>query len=389
MSTTLRRKGDILKKYSTFIAIVLFLIIGSTAGYARVTLSALPSRDRVFVNLADPSQALVQETRTLPLQAGVNDIDFSWEGVNLDPDSVRMILPETHDRLTVLSISYPPDDDALVWHVYSESAEDREVTIRYRLRGFQKDVEYRGTVGADEQHMDLQEYVYLYNHSGEDFSDGWLGLGFGNWLQTSWENGESKKMSAYRVDGVPFEKTYTYDVRKLSTDPNQIERTREIPVHYRFGNRSTYNLGDRPLEAGKIRVFQRDPRQETVFTGEDSLSYVPKGDSIAVYIGDSRDLKVKQNTVHRERMNVRRDNDGDVELFDLREVIKVDVENFKKEDVVLRVIQTIEGEWEMVNSTHSHQKQSNEVVLFRVPVEAQGSSTLRFEYIKRHLGKDR
>lgn len=366
--------------------VALLVIPGPLLG--QVSLTALPPRDRVTVNLSDADRVMVQESRTLPFREGINEIKFSWDGVNLDPDSVRLIPAEGGDELTVLGASYPPEDQRLVWHVHSNRARDGQVTIRYRLNGFRKEITYSGYVRPDNSSMALREEVYLFNHSGESFSPGWIGLGHGNWRQLTWEPGQTKRLSVYRVNEVPVDKTYTYDVRELDRDPDNLEKTEEVAVSYHLVNNSGHNLGDRALSGGNIRMFQKTPDGKTVFTGEDTIEETPVGDSITVGIGASRDFTVRQNTTERTRINVRRNDDGDVVLYDVRKTVEVRIENFKETDATLRVKQPMPREWEMEQASHDFRKHSNGLIQFNVPVEAGSDSLLKFTYVERHLGKE-
>ena len=47
------------------------------------------------------------------LQEGVNKVDFSWKGVSLDADSIRLEFGDSK-AVTLLNVSYPPNENALV-----------------------------------------------------------------------------------------------------------------------------------------------------------------------------------------------------------------------------------------------------------------------------------
>ena len=68
---------------------ILLLLLGAVLAapvpvQARVKLVALPERARVVVSLSNPTATLIEEERLITLQKGVNKVDFSWRGVNLD-----------------------------------------------------------------------------------------------------------------------------------------------------------------------------------------------------------------------------------------------------------------------------------------------------------------
>src|SRR5437773_117000 len=96
----------------------------TTSAFARVKLVALPERARVVVSLSHPDATLVEEERVLTLQKGVNHVDFSWAGVNIDPSSIQVRMLGHPDKVLVLNTSYPPNENALVWEVSSPAAQE-------------------------------------------------------------------------------------------------------------------------------------------------------------------------------------------------------------------------------------------------------------------------
>jgi hypothetical protein len=104
---------------------------------ARVKLITLPVRERVEVQLDHPQATLVEEERIVPLVQGVNQIDFSWANTRIDPNTIVFRVIGTHGGsgtgadaaapgsecdVKVLSVSYPPNESALVWQVASSAS---------------------------------------------------------------------------------------------------------------------------------------------------------------------------------------------------------------------------------------------------------------------------
>ena len=73
-------------------ALLSILVLSVVSAQARVKLVALPERARVTVSLTNPNATLVEEERILTLQRGVNRVDFSWRGVNIDATSIQVRL---------------------------------------------------------------------------------------------------------------------------------------------------------------------------------------------------------------------------------------------------------------------------------------------------------
>src|SRR5256885_10733641 len=93
--------------------ICLLAILSATAGtvQARVKLVALPERARVVVSLDNPDATLVEEERLITLQKGINKVDFSWRGVNIDASSIQVRMLTHPDGVTVLNTTKHPSEN--------------------------------------------------------------------------------------------------------------------------------------------------------------------------------------------------------------------------------------------------------------------------------------
>ena len=73
----------------------------------------MPERATTTIRLDNPQYTLIEEERILTLQRGINKVDFSWNGVSIDPDSIRLAILSHPDEVTLLNVSYPPNEAAL------------------------------------------------------------------------------------------------------------------------------------------------------------------------------------------------------------------------------------------------------------------------------------
>ena len=99
---------------------VLALLCVAAGAQARIKLVALPERAATVIRLDNPNATLIEEERVLTLQKGLNKVDFSWKGVQIDADSIRLASLDHPDKVTLLNVSYPPDEAALVWEISSD-----------------------------------------------------------------------------------------------------------------------------------------------------------------------------------------------------------------------------------------------------------------------------
>lgn len=353
---------------------VLFAILATTAAHARVKLVALPERARVVVSLAHPDATLVEEERILTLQKGVNKVDFSWAGVNIDPSSIQVRMLSHPDKTLVLNTSYPPNENALVWEIASAAAQEERVRISYLLSGLNRDIVYKAVAEPNELALTLRNYLRLRNDSGEDLTDAEIGIGYGADFKKTIAHEEILEMQSEKIDLLPVKKLLTWDAATLPWDPEYEKKTVGIPLSYVFTNSVAGKLGTHTILPGKARIFIKTG-DSVAFTGEDWVQLTPVDREVKLYIGQSRDVKVTQRKVKEDRVNMRRNTGNNVVLWDTDEEIKIEIENFKKEDASLVVVEHIPGYWKMVKTSHDIVKKDAFTIEYRLtlPKETSGN----------------
>jgi len=367
------------------LTLILHLVLPGFVLHARTKLVALPERASIRLELSHPDTTLVEEERVLPLQKGANQIDFSWKGVNIDPDSIRIRILSHPDQVHLLSVSYPPNEAALVWSLYSENSWEVRVRISYLLSAIDRLVTYKAMATKDEDQVDLESYLVLRNFSGEEFDRVMVRLDYGEAFESSIAHEETKRTLLLHRKNLPITKTYTFDANLLPWDPKEVEDNVGIPVHYVIKNDEDSGLGEHGLWDGKARIFQDDGHESTIFLGEDMAGYVPVNESMKLYIGDSRDIVVTQRKIKEERIHIRKNNSGSIVLFDTDELMDVKVENFKDKEATLTLIQTIPGQWDMAESTHDFTKKDANNLEFSLSIPAQDNIQLQYNYHRRNL----
>ncbi len=361
------------------ICILVLLMAGSTA-LGRTKLAALPERDAVTVRLDNPAATLVEEERVLDLQQGTNHIDFSWKGVRIDPASIRIRTLSHPKRTALISVSYPPNEEALVWRVHSEEAWQEKVRISYLLSGLDRLVTYKAVADREEKTVDLKSYLVLRNYSGEDFRDAEFLLGYGEGFRTGIRHEETARMLFFQQPEVPVKKVFTWDAAKKPHDPEKVEGNVGIPVEYVVANAEASGLGRTALWGGKVRVYQMDGHGTTIFLGEDRAGFTPVGEEMELYVGDSRDVVVTQRRMRTRQKNIRRNDKGHVVVADREITDTVKIENFRDEEVTLTVVEHIPGQWEPVEFSHAYERKDHSILEFDVQVPAGGEVKMLMHY---------
>ena len=381
----------------------------STAA-ARIKLITLPVRERVEIQLDNPNATLVEEERIVPLVRDVNQVDFSWANTQIDPNTIvfRVIAggdaeaPKAPAKaagaeakpgpaqeakpleVKVLSVSYPPNEAALVWKVSSSDSGSARVRISYLLGNMNKSFNYRAVAAHDEKALVLSEYMRIQNLANESFGSTGLWAGFGPRFLKPIGINETKEMLVEKFAAVPVQKTYTCDPQAhgwLDRPQNKLL----VPMHYVLKNDKPHGLGAAPLQYGKVRIFQEDGHGGTAFIGEDWGKFTPLDDEMRLYVGVAQDVVVRRTIDKNEQHRIAGN------LYDREVIVKFEIENFKDKAVTLDVAESVRGirnevagdtgrdvQWELGKTTTfaegpDKEKSTFEQLLFHVRLPARGA----------------
>ena len=320
---------------SFLVGMVLFEISNFSTP-ATSSVSLLPERQSLRIKLVDDNRALVTETRYLELQKGENSIYLNYPGVKIIPDSIHIQFVETPEKIKLLQLSTSlRDASSLTWQIYSEKEGRQLVRVSYLVEGLSASYSYIAEVGKGEDLVFLDGSLILQNQTGEEFTKATLtGKEGGRW-RIDLKPEEKKRLPLFHSLSFPLQKVYLLDQEKYA---------KRVILRYHFINET-----GNPLFPGKIRVYQRK-KEELTFLGEDRIEITNPGGKVDLLIGSVQDIKVERKLVEFSRMNLRRDNVGNVEVYDTREKYEIHLKNRKKEEVKLILREYIPYTWEMVNS---------------------------------------
>jgi len=338
-----------------------------------------------MIRMDNPSATLIQEDRVLTLRKGGNRVDFAWKGVFVDADSIRLAVISPKSGARLISVSYPPGENALVWDVWADAPSEATVRISYLLASIDRLAAYKGLLDADENRMTLSEYAVVRNFSGEDFTSATVALPGRPAFTRPIGHEETLQRLVMEKTDLPVTKVWTFDSASLPWDPEREEANVGIPVSYRLSNTAAAGLGTGPLNAGKVRVFQVDPGGNAMFLGEAETALVPAGKRMEFGVGQSRDLVVTQRKMKEERINVRRNSSGRTVLYDTDEIVTARVENFKDKPAVLTLIQHIPGQWDMEACNMEYVKKDSETLEFSVKLAPRSKQELSMHYHRRNI----
>jgi hypothetical protein len=319
------------------------------------------------------------------------EISFGYEG--------RIVFPSVPENL----ISRP----TLVWLLRSEREGRTKIETSYLTTGITWRADYVLTLSGDDKKADLTGWVTINNKSGTAYRDAKLKLVAGDvhraqpeYMRRKMVMAEAAMAPADQFREEAFFEYHIYTLERQSTiKDNQIKQislltAENIPVkkefvlkgmsHYyqsRYGdipkqkvgvfieltNSKQNNLG-MPLPKGIVRMYKKDSEGSLQFIGEDSVDHTPKDEDVRLKVGEAFDVVAKRKQTDWQRTGKRSHESA----------YEITIANHKEEDITVKVIEPIPGDWKMLSSSHKYVKKDAFNVEFNVPVRKDGKSTLTY-----------
>ena len=296
--------------------------------------------------------------------------------------------------------SVPPNlRDRPTLSVLLEAAGGRQsVELSYLTSGLAWKADYVANLAADGRSLDLNGWVTLTNRSGAAFDDATLQLVAGTVNRvrqadlrvmamaapaparaksteatqealmdyhlysferpTSIADNQTKQLALLSAAAVPVRREYLLAGNEYYYRDRygQIGQKLKPAVFLEFENRGG-QLG-KPLPAGIVRVYARDSKGAAQFVGEDRIEHTAKNEKLRLRLGEAFDI-----TAERRQTNYRRIADNVVESS-----WRIELRNAKDEAVTVRVQEPMPGDWEMVQESLKHGKDSARVASWQVAV---------------------
>ena len=312
------------------------------------------------------------------------------------PGSV--VLPELPEAL----IAKP----SLIWLLDNDGT-DHDVEVSYLTGGVSWKADYVVTLGADEKTLDLEGWVTLSNESGATFNNAELKLVAGDVnivedampqrlemamyamksanappmqeesfaeyhlytfpRRTTIKQYQTKQVSLLRASAVSVTKVYEYRGQGSYYFQPPQPYQEKVGVFLQLMNEESNQMG-MPLPAGIMRVYQQDSTGMLQFSGEDRINHTPKDEQVRLHLGNAFDIAAERvQTDFRQLPNQA-----------MESAYTITLRNHKEEDVVVDVVEPIPGDWTILEESVAHEKKDAHTAIFRLPVAADGESTLTY-----------
>jgi hypothetical protein len=183
------------------------------------------------------------------------------------------------------------------------------------------------------------------------------------------KNNQIKQISLMEATGVPVKKEFRYygAAYYYRSKYGEMVSNQKVGVFIEIDNKKENNLGI-PLPKGKIRVYKKDKEGSLQFIGEDRIDHTPKDEKVKIKLGEAFDV-----------VGTRKQTDWRKIAYDTYEAaFEVSLRNHKDDDVLVKVIEPIPGEWRMLESSHEYKKTDSSTAEFHVLVPKNKETKLTY-----------
>ncbi len=314
----------------------------------------------------------------------------------------RIIFPGVPDDL----ISKP----TLVWLLKNTLFSKQKVEVSYLTNGINWLADYVVTLNDKDDMADLSAWVTIDNRSGTTYRNAKLKLVAGdvNRVRDAYEyrermvmaaksmareerfkqdeffeyhiytlqrpstikNNQTKQISLVKADKIPVKKEFLYYGARYYYRSRHGEKisNQKVGVFVEILNTTKHNLGI-PLPKGTVRVYKNDKEGSLQFAGEDSIDHTPKDEKIRIKLGDAFDVIGSRKQTSWKKI-----------ASDTYEAgFEISLRNHKRENIVVRVVEPIPGDWKMLRTNYDYDKTEAFTAEFEIPVPRDKEAKLKYK----------
>lgn len=296
-----------------------------------------------------------------------------------------------------------------------EGAAERVLELSYLSGGLSWKADYVAELSGKEDSLDLNGWVTLTNTSGTAYSNALLQLVAGDVRRV---RPQAKPMlravAAEAAPDIQQESLFEYHLYTLDRPTTLLDQQtkqvallygREVPVtkEYILRGADFYyqgqygDLGRRlkaavylefhnqggglgvPLPKGVVRVYKKDQAGRAQFVGEDAIDHTPRGEKVRLKLGDAFDISAEKRQTDFQRIAAYGEHGGVLES-----AYELMVRNAKREKIVIKVVEPIGSDWQMVAESQPHSKETANTAVWQLTVPAEGKAVLTWRVRVRY-----
>jgi hypothetical protein len=318
----------------------------------------------------------------------------------------RLIFPSVPENLR--------DRPTLTMLVKSKSSEPQSVVLSYLTGGLSWQADYVAELGPDDTSLDLNGWVTLKNESGATYEDAQLKLVAGDVHRvqerpqprammragavaleeesfsgmaeesmfeyhlytlarpTTIKEKQSKQVALMQADSVQVKKEFVLNGQNYyySNKVGDLGKKIKVGVFVELKNSKEAGIGQ-PLPAGTMRVYKKDSSGSLQFVGEDRIDHTPENEMVRLKLGDAFDVTADKKQTHFKKLSgFSRFN------YVYETAFEMILKNAKEEAVTVRVEEPVPGDWEILEESAPHVKESASAAVWQIKVEPKSSTPL-------------
>lgn len=312
----------------------------------------------------------------------------------------RIIFPEVSQNLIA--------EPTLIWTLDNTLGEVQKIEASYLTNDINWQTDYILTLNREDNQADLSSWVTIDNKSGAAYEKANLKLVAGDVQRvekpqdvrtlgefraeraaapqfkeegffeyhiytldrtTSIANNQIKQIKLVRAESIPVKKELLFQGSRFYYYNRYGEPTlnRKVGIYVEMENKEGNNLGI-PLPRGTVRVYKNDSDGSLQFIGEDTIDHTPKDEKIRIRVGNAADVAGSRKQMSWEKI-----------AYDSYEAsFEISLRNHKKEDVVVKAIEPIPGDWQILSSSHEYKKTEASIAEFNILVPKDGEVKVNY-----------
>lgn len=339
-------------------------------------------------------------------------------------DGVVLRYADRIETQVIGHIAYPEMPEGLrarptlALQVAAGSAGTGVLELAYLTRGLDWQADYVANLAADGASLDLDGWASLRNESGMAYPEAQVQLIAGEVHQVR-ETGQrpiaSRRLTVANAQTAPKREVLdeyhvyslpdTLDIPDRQTKQVLLLSVPDIPVDRELvvaGQNQPYRSGgstgwqpvpvesrlhfvnpagaqSAPLPGGVIRVYTEDGCGQAQFLGEGTIAHTPRAQEARLQLGESFDV-----TARRKQTDFRKLAGTSAHDYVYEAAFVIEIRNAKRQRARVRVIETLPGDWEILDENLPHTKEAANSVAWTLDVPKEATQTLSWRARVRH-----
>lgn len=302
------------------------------------------------------------------------------------------------------------DRPTLTMLVESKEGGRQDAVLSYLTGGLSWQADYVAELGTDDASVNLSGWVTLKNESGATYQNAKLQLVAGEVNRvkvkerevleygmtaeaaparramaeesmfeyhlytldrpTTIKENQSKQVSLLQADGVKVKKEFVLQGQNYyyGNAAGDLGQKLKVGVFLELKNVKEAGAGQ-PLPAGTMRVYKKDSSGSLQFVGEDRIDHTPENETIRLKLGEAFDV-----TANKKQTDFKKAAWSSGTAYE--SAYQIELKNAKEEAVTVRVVEPVPGDWQMIEESAPHTKETSGTAVWQITIEPKASSTL-------------